>query len=53
MENIHIKRVTIDDICQLQKIGRQTFSETFSSQNSEENMRKYLDEGFSIEKLTF
>ncbi|MBB6609980.1 GNAT family N-acetyltransferase [Pontibacter sp. Tf4] len=52
MEVINIKKATIDDINQLQKIGRQTFSETFSAGNSEENMAKYLEEGFSLEKLT-
>jgi hypothetical protein len=35
---------------QLQKIGRQTFSETFSAVNTEENMAKNLEEGFSNEK---
>lgn len=52
MTDIEIQRVTLNDIDQLQKIGRQTFYETFSAGNSEENMTKYLDEGFSIEKLT-
>ena len=52
MENIDIKRVELKDIDQLQKIGRQTFTETFSAGNTEENMGKYLDEGFSLEKLT-
>ena len=52
MENIDIKRVTLSDIDQLQKISRQTFSETFSAGNTEENMKRYLEEGFSIEKLT-
>jgi diamine N-acetyltransferase len=52
MESIEIKRVTLDDIDQLQKIGRQTFYETFSAGNTEENMKKYLEEGFSLEKLT-
>lgn len=52
MEVINIKKATTDDINQLQKIGRQTFSETFSAGNSEENMAKYLEEGFSLEKLT-
>ena len=37
--------------CGLQKIYRQTFYETFSEQNSEENMRKFLDEAYSEEKL--
>ena len=52
MENIKVVRVTLNDIDQLQKIGRQTFSETFSAGNTEENMRKYLDGDFSLEKLT-
>ncbi|HLF35731.1 MAG TPA: GNAT family N-acetyltransferase [Cyclobacteriaceae bacterium] len=52
MNNPEIKRVTINDIDQLQKIGRKTFYETFSSVNTEENMKKYLNEEFSLEKLT-
>ncbi|WP_276979702.1 GNAT family N-acetyltransferase [Flavobacterium filum] len=52
MTNIEIIKVELKDIDKLQKIGRQTFSETFSDGNTEENMTKYLDEGFSIEKLT-
>jgi ribosomal protein S18 acetylase RimI-like enzyme len=52
MGNIEIHRVTLNDIDQLQKIGRQTFFETFSAGNTEENMTKYLHESFSIEKLT-
>lgn len=52
MENTIIKRVTLDDLEKLQKIGRQTFEETFSESNSEENMRNYLEEGFSKKKLT-
>lgn len=52
MANIEIKKVTLNDIDQLQKIGRQTFQETFSESNSEENMQNYLKEGFSKEKLT-
>jgi ribosomal protein S18 acetylase RimI-like enzyme len=52
METININKVNLADIGQLQKIGRQTFSETFSEVNSPDNMSKYLEEGFSIEKLT-
>lgn len=51
MSNIEIRTVTTNDIDQLQKIGRQTFQETFSESNSEENMKSYLEEGFSKEKL--
>lgn len=52
MENIQINKITLDEIDQLQKIGRQTFQETFSESNSEENMKDYLEKGFSTEKLT-
>jgi len=52
MTNIYIEKVTLNKIDQLQKIGRQTFHETFSDGNTEDNMKNYLEEGFSIEKLT-
>ncbi|MFC4874788.1 GNAT family N-acetyltransferase [Negadavirga shengliensis] len=52
MTDIDIKKVTLTEIDQLQKIGRQTFYETFSAGNSEQNMKKYLNEGFSDKKLT-
>jgi ribosomal protein S18 acetylase RimI-like enzyme len=52
MDKIEIQRVALKDIDQLQKIGRQTFYETFSAENTEENMKKYLEEGLSAEKLT-
>ncbi|KIA82301.1 GNAT family acetyltransferase, partial [Kaistella solincola] len=52
MENIITRRITLEDLEKLQAIGRKTFEETFSESNSEENMRNYLEEGFSKEKLT-
>lgn len=52
MTNIEIKRAGINDLDQLQKIGKQTFFETFSAGNTEENMSAYLEEWFSIAKLT-
>ena len=51
MEKIEIRKATINDIDQLQKIARQTFVETYASSNSEENMNVYLEEGFSTEKI--
>ncbi|MEJ8800676.1 GNAT family N-acetyltransferase [Pontibacter sp. H249] len=51
MSDIEIKEVTPKDIDQLQEIGRRTFHETFSGGNTKANMRKYLEEGFSHEKL--
>ncbi|WP_343694114.1 GNAT family N-acetyltransferase [Flavobacterium sp.] len=52
MADIQIEKISLNEIDQLQKIGRQTFQETFSEVNSEENMKKYLEESFSAEKLT-
>ena len=51
MIDINIEAVSGNDVSQLQDISRQTFSETFSSSNTKENMDKYLEEGFSLTKL--
>ena len=50
--NIEITKIGLNEIEQLQVIGKQTFFETFADKNTEENMQKYLEEGFTIEKLT-
>jgi ribosomal protein S18 acetylase RimI-like enzyme len=52
MDSIEIKKASIKDLHDLQEIGRQTFTETFSAFNSEANMSQYLTEGFSEEKLS-
>lgn len=52
MEHIEIIKVTLHHIEQLQKIGKQTFFETFTTGDSDDNMTKYLEESFSLEKLT-
>lgn len=49
--SIKIRRINTNDSTELQKIGKLTFFETFASQNSEENMTEYLENGFSIEKI--
>ncbi len=51
MNEILIQKVTLDDIYKLQQIGKKTFAETFASDNSEENLQAYLENGFSVEKL--
>jgi len=51
LSKIEIENVTVNDIEKLQVIGKQTFHETFFESNSDENMKNYLDEGFSTEKL--
>lgn len=49
---MNIRRVGIQDVEKLREIGMKTFTETFSSDNSAENMKEYLENGFSIKKLT-
>jgi len=51
--SLYLKKVTDNEVLQLQTIGVQTFSETFSKINTKENMDKYLSEKFSIEQLLF
>lgn len=52
MGKTEITKVKPADIHQLLEISRQTFYETFSAANTEENMRKYLDKDLSVEKLS-
>ena len=52
MTNFTIRAITLNDLKALQSISKQTFTETFASSNSKENMEKYLDEALSLEKLT-
>lgn len=52
MEPITIKQVALDDLAQLQQIGQQTFFETFSTGNTDQNMTDYLAESFALPKLT-
>ena len=52
MEQIDIKAIGIDDVVALQIIAQQTFSETFTNHNDQDNLKKYLDEKLSIEKLS-
>jgi len=47
-----ISKVLPEEINLLQQLSKQTFFESFSSGNTEENMTHYLEEGFSIAKLT-
>jgi len=52
MEQIEVIQITLTEIEQLQAIGKQTFFETFADVNTEENIQKYLEEGFTLDKLT-
>jgi len=52
MSKIEVTKTGKEEILQLQKIGKETFYETFSGSNTEENMKSYLESGFSTDKLT-
>lgn len=47
-----ITQATIKDILELQRLGKQTFIETFSEHNSKEDMEQYLVSSFNLETLT-
>ena len=51
MPGFGIYRVDIKDLDKLQAISRQTFNESFSETNTPENMRIYLEENLSRQKL--
>ena len=46
-----IKEVSVDKIKELQQISRQTFLETFGSQNSAKDMKEFLNTAYAEEKL--
>lgn len=50
--SIKIKKCTLNELTELQKICRQTFYETFASSNSESDMENFLNDAYSKEKLT-
>ncbi|MGD1318177.1 GNAT family N-acetyltransferase [Chryseobacterium sp. 2R14A] len=52
MEQIILRKIEEKDVKSLQEIAKQTFFDTFSPHNTAENMEKYLNEGFTTEKLT-
>lgn len=52
MQKITIIQATIEDIKTLQYIATGTFFETFAQSNTDSDMKKYLEESFSKEKLS-
>lgn len=51
MTSIIINKALSEDLETIQNLGIQTFSETFAEDNSEEAMKKYLEESFNTEKV--
>jgi ribosomal protein S18 acetylase RimI-like enzyme len=50
--DVEIRKIKMSDLSQLQKIGIRTFAETFAELNTKEDLEKYIEEGFSIDKLS-
>ncbi|MCR5099909.1 MAG: GNAT family N-acetyltransferase [Butyrivibrio sp.] len=46
-----IKRCTLNEIEDLQKVCRETFTETFEEQNTKEDMEKFLEESYGLKVL--
>jgi diamine N-acetyltransferase len=51
MEHVTIRKAPASDLLLLRQISVDTFSETFSSGNTPDNMQQYLDEAFSENRL--
>lgn len=51
MDKLEIRKATYKDTELLLTIGRQTFFEKFTENNSEENMLKYASEAYTFEKI--
>ncbi|WP_375579354.1 GNAT family N-acetyltransferase [Marivirga tractuosa] len=51
MSGIQIKQITLQEITDLQKISKETFFETYAAGNTEEDMKRYLEEEFASDKL--
>lgn len=51
MENFSIKECSLKDIKKIKYIGEKTFYETFSNENTDEDMKKYLKENFSYGQI--
>lgn len=49
---IEIKRATLKDLVPIQNISKQSFTETFASINTPENIESYLQSSFNTEQLT-
>lgn len=52
MQELQILNATLQNLPDLENIGRQTFFETFRDTNTAENLEKYLDENFNTGQLT-
>jgi diamine N-acetyltransferase len=52
MDQIKIKKATISDLEIIQEISIKTFTETFATVNTPENMANYVRDNFNLKQLT-
>lgn len=52
MENIKIRKCTINDLALLQDLSKKTFAETFGPYNTDEHIQEYLERSYNDEVLT-
>ncbi|MFO8068618.1 MAG: GNAT family N-acetyltransferase [Alkalibacterium sp.] len=51
MKNYKIKKAGLDDLLEIKRISEETFVETFSAENTKEDIESYLKENLSLEKV--
>jgi ribosomal protein S18 acetylase RimI-like enzyme len=52
MGHIQIRKASGENLSTVQRIGRETFFETFADSNTEDDMKNYLEKSFSDEKVS-
>jgi len=52
MEHIQVRKATTEDLHTVQRIGRETFFETFVDSNTEDDMNKYLEDSFNDNRVS-
>lgn len=50
--NVEVRHVTMPDLPALVLLARQTFEDSFAADNTPENMAWYLEQAFTIDKIT-
>lgn len=49
---IEIKKISLDDLAVLKALSIKTFTDTFAKDNTPEDLKSYLDQAYTEEKLT-
>ncbi|PZL74234.1 GNAT family N-acetyltransferase [Enterococcus plantarum] len=49
---IEIKKISLNDLVALQTLSIKTFTDTFAKDNTPEDLKEYLDQAYTEEKLT-